>query len=188
MQMERELPDEIWLEIMKLLDLRDLLSIGQCGRHMRTLCSMAGAWEAHRQKMKLHPPRPRAWKRKTAMSIVTFAACYQCRCRKHLMGLPLCLACIKQHQELGPLKNDIHLLDRWIHERSSKLYYDRQHLHHYNSIMDYRARMIIQHRILSNQHMMTQYISQKHSKKQQFEAALIKHKRLPTDSPTFSVA
>lgn len=98
------LPKDAWMEVLQRLDLRSCATFGQVSSTARHLCKSSQRWDAVRLKLKLPPPRRRAWKHRDAHSIVLASACVKCRVGRRLLHQPLCLHCMKQHPALNSLR------------------------------------------------------------------------------------
>lgn len=89
------LPDDIWLQILASVPPRDVARFGTACKPCRALALKSPVWDRLRVGMKLHPPKPRAWKLKTPYHVVVASACSRCLSHRRLHRQAVCSGCIR---------------------------------------------------------------------------------------------
>lgn len=107
------LPDDIWLHILARVPPRDVVRFGNTCKPCRALALRSPVWNRLRMDMKLHPPKPRAWKLKTSYHVVVASACFRCMSRRRLHRQAVCSSCVrstpllqKQWQHLADIRRE----------------------------------------------------------------------------------
>ena len=123
-----QLPDDLHMAIMAQLGPAGATRLGQTCRQLRAVCSRLPTWQGVMEQLRVPPPRPRAWKRKTPFSVVVGAACCSCRCRRRLRPLPVCRGCVESTPQLGRLRSSSFALRRRIRRHEVDIFWAKQNV------------------------------------------------------------